>query len=463
MSDKSLNNMSNYGHSFQIKLLNLLLSDKKFLNKVISSLTSGYFESQAIKWIIDNLIEYYSKYHTYPTMDILSIEVKKVSNDVLKVAVIEVLREVYNLPILEDGDKIKDEFTVFCTNQNVKNALLKSVDLLESGNFQDIRRLLDKALRTNQDDNIGHVYQKDVETRHRQSERKTIPTPWPEINKILQGGLGGGDLGLVFGGPGTGKSWTVIDIGTFAIKNGYNVLHYTLELGESYIGLRYDARLVEKNVSEITKYRKNIEKELNDNPEYGKLIIKEFPTGRVTLQAIESHIRQIKSEGIEPHLIIIDYIDLLKNSRNRTDKKDDLDDIYIETRGLAKELNLPIWTPSQINRSGSKDAIVESDKIAGSFDKIMIADFSMALSRMRRDKLNGTGRFHIQKNRYGSDGNTYNCTIDTSCGKIIFLNEMNDMEIKQLEKEEKKAQDGQWGKIDDDEKSFLRKKFNNLD
>jgi len=48
----------------------------------------------------------------------------------------------------------------------------------------------------------------------------------------------------------------------------------------------------------------------------------------------------------------------------------------------------------------------------------MITDFAMSLARSAEDKENGTGRWHIMKNRYGADGMTYDSVMDTSIGKI---------------------------------------------
>jgi hypothetical protein len=46
----------------------------------------------------------------------------------------------------------------------------------------------------------------------------------------------------------------------------------------------------------------------------------------------------------------------------------------------------------------------------------MITDFCLSLSRKAKDKVNGTGRFHIMKNRYGIDGLTFGVKADTSTG-----------------------------------------------
>ena len=81
-------------------------------------------------------------------------------------------------------------------------------------------------------------------------------------------------------------------------------------------------------------------------------------------------------------------------------------------------MKLPIWTASQVNRSGAREDIIQGDRMAESYTKMMITDFAMSLSRNHEDKENGTGRWHIMKNRYGADGMTFNSTMDASIGKI---------------------------------------------
>jgi len=296
----------------------------------------------------------------------------------------------------------------------LKKALLSSVDLLKAGDFDSIKILVENAMKAGQDKNIGHEYIKDIETRYRENNRSTVPTPWNEFNDLLQGGLGGGDFGLIFGNPGGGKSWCLVALGGHAIRRGYNVLHYTLELGEDYVGRRYDAFFTKIPVNQISNFKEKVEEIIPQLP--GKLIIKEFATGRSTVNTIEAHIKKCIDQDIKPDLILIDYVDLLSSKRKSIDRKFEIDDIYTSTKGLAKELNLPIWSVSQVNRAGAKDEIIEGDKAAGSYDKIMITDFCLSLSRKAKDKINGTGRFHIMKNRYGMDGLTFGVKVDISIG-----------------------------------------------
>lgn len=443
--------LNQYGLAFQTKVISSLLKNKKFLLNIRDVITSEYFDNQAHQWIIQQIIKYFDKYHATPTLDTLHIEVKKIDNDVLKTAVIEQLKEAYKASN-EDAEYVENEFSNFCKNQQLKKALLTSVDLLQSGMYDDIRHLIDSALKAGMDKNIGHEYEKDVEDRYREEYRSPIATPWSVINELLQGGLGSGDFGLIFGGPGGGKSWSLIALGAAAVQAGYNVCHYTLELSEAYVGKRYDACFTNISVAQIQEHRQDVESAVSKLP--GKLIIKEYPTGKATISTIESHIQKCRDLDQAPDLVIIDYVDLLRSNRSSKERKEEIDDVYVATKGLARELNIPIWSVSQVNRAGANDNIIEGDKAAGSYNKMMITDFAMSLSRKRQDKAGGTGRFHIMKNRYGMDGITYSAIIDTSTGRIDI--DTNELSEEDMENERPKKLNENFDTFDRD---ILKKKF----
>ena len=449
----TLSNINDYGPKFQVKILSSLLTDKEFLMNIYDVLSDEYFDNQSHKWVIKEVLKYYDKYHTTPSMDILVVELKKINNDVLKVSVREQLKLAYDC-ITDDFEYVQEEFSTFCKNQQLKKALLGSVDLLNAGDYESIRFLIDNALKSGQDKNIGHEYNKDIESRFREDSRITIPTPWEKVNDLLQGGLGGGDLGLIFGNPGGGKSWSLVALGGYAVRMGYNVLHYTLELGEAYVGRRYDAFFSQTPVDTILQHREKVESIMSELP--GELIIKEFPMGKATVSTIESHIKKVKDLGTEPDLIIIDYVDLLSTKKRTVDRKGEIDDIYTSTKGMARELNIPVWSVSQVNRAGAKDDIVEGDKAAGSYDKIMITDVCISLSRKRQDKVNGTGRFHIMKNRYGMDGLTFGVKADTSTGHF----EVHDYDPDSEEMETpSNNQSNNYDSFDTFDKQALKNKF----
>jgi replicative DNA helicase len=417
----ALENLNQYGKAFQLKVLGSLLTDKKFVLNVRDTLRVEYFDSDSHRWIVETIIKYFDKYHTNITMEVLKVELKKIENEILKTAVKQELRHSYEAT-QDDLEYVQEEFSTFCKNQELKSALLESADLMKSGDFEIIRSRIEQALRAGMDKNIGHEYNKDIESRYREDYRPTIPTPWPSINKMIQGGWGPGDLGIVFGNPGGGKSWMMVAIAAHAVKLGFNVNYYTLELGEEYVGKRFDCYFTGHSIDEVNNYRDEVERVLEGLK--GNLIVKEYPPKAASIGTIKAHIQKCIDIDTKPDLVVIDYVDYLRApSRKFAERKDEIDDVFIAAKGLAKEHKIPVLTPSQVNRMGAKDSVIEGDKAAGSYDKMMVADICISLSRQKEDKVLGTGRFHFMKNRYGQDGMTYNVTMDTNNGHIEVTDE----------------------------------------
>jgi replicative DNA helicase len=410
-----MSKLTQYGHAFQIKALAILITDRDFLQQISDIVSPDYFDNDAGKWIIRKTLKYYDQYKTIPTMEVFKVEIEGIHQELQSVAVKDLLKQAYKASKATDLNYVKDAFLDFCKNQTLKGALMKSVDLLELGDYDDIRNLIDKALKAGTERDIGHEYIAELEDRFREEARNTIETPWPLINKLLCGGLGDGDLGLIAGGPGGGKSWALVALGAHAAKLGYTVVHYTLELNEKYVGRRYDANFTNISVSEITEHKDEVKEKIEGLR--GGLYIREYPAGQATVNTIHAHLEKCKQQNINPDLVIIDYADLM-TSKSSKEKRDKLDDIFTGLRGLATEMKIPIWTASQVNRSGAREEIIQGDRIAESYSKMMITDFAMSLSRNADDKENGTGRWHIMKNRYGADGMTYDSIMDTSIGKI---------------------------------------------
>ena len=412
----TLQKLSQYGKPFQVKVLGSLLTDKGFLLTVRDTLQEEYFDADAHKWILKEIVNYFDKYHTTITMDVLKIELVKIENDVLKTAIREELRNSYEAS-QQDLEYVQEEFTTFCKNQKLKQALMDSADLLNAGDYDSIRGMIEAALKAGMDKNIGHEYLKDVESRYREDYRPTIPTPWKVMNENFQGGMGPGDLGIVFGNPGGGKSWMMVAMAAHAVQQGFNIIYYTLELGEDYVGKRFDCYFTGYSIDEVNNHRAKVEEVIEKLP--GRLIVKEYPPKQASVTTVKSHIQKCEDMSFKADMVIIDYVDYLRGpSKKFAERKDEIDDVFVAVKGLAKDLKIPVLTPSQVNRMGAKDQIIEGDKAAGSYDKLMVADFAISLSRQKEDKVNGTGRIHIMKNRYGMDGMTYNALVDTNNGHI---------------------------------------------
>jgi replicative DNA helicase len=453
----TLQKLSTYGAVFQLKVLGALLTQRQFLLNIIDSLDSDYFESSAHKWVIEYIQKYFSEYHTTPTVETMSIEVKKIDNEVLKISITETLREAYKLSDQSDLEWVETEFSTFCRNQQVKKAILNSVSLLEINDFDSIFQLISKAVKAGEDKTVGLDYNLDIEARYREDDRNTIPFPWATFNDLTQGGYGKGDLVLVFGNPGGGKSWAVTAMGAYAAALGFNVVHYSLELGEGYIGKRYDAVFSSIEVDKLHLHRKEVDEIVGKVK--GKVIIKEYPPKRASFDTIESHLQQLEHQNnFKPDLIIIDYLDYMR-TRSRKDRKEEIDDVYIAAKSFAKEKGIPIVSPSQANRGAAKSDIIEGDNAAGSYEKIMIGDIILSLARKRKDKVEGTGKWHIMKNRYGADGLTFKSKINTSNGFI----EVDDNPIDDDEIETNSKTVNNFSDVDVEERQILQKKFFKLE
>lgn len=409
-----------FGTSFQIKILSTLISDRVFFQTVYDIIKPEYFDSESNEWILRVVLAYFDKYGKMPTLDVFKIESDKIERDVLKLSVIDNLKQVWNGLQSEDLDFVKEQTLQFCKNQEVKNAILESVSLLEQGKYDLIKSKIDEAMKAGQDTEIGHEYKIHIQDRYESTVRNVVPTGWDAINELVDGGFGKGELIIFAAPPGIGKSWALINVGMAAVKAGKTVAHYTLELNDGYVGQRYDSVLTGIPVPNLKYNMEEVERKVKNLS--GELIIKYWPTKTASVNAVRASLDKLILRGKKPDVIIIDYADLIKGN-NRKERHEELEEIVESLRGLGGQYECPVFTASQINRSGADDDIITGTKIAGSFSKLMTADFVVSLSRKIEDKLAGTGRWHVIKNRFGPDGMTLPSKANMSNGQIQIFND----------------------------------------
>ena len=423
-----MNKLSEFGHGFCVKVLYSLLNDKIFLQSISDTITSDYFDNPAHKWIVETTLDYFTKYHTNPTMEVLKVEMKKEKNAVLQLSIKEELKQAYT-STEDDIDYVKEQFFGFCKNQQMKNAIMKSAEILQyDGEYEDIYRLIGNALKSGEEREEIHIYEKDVESRYRENTRNPVPWPWPTFNNITQGGLGGGDLVIIVSNPKGGKSWGCVAIGGHAAKLGLNVMHYSLELSEAYTAKRYDAYFTGLDVDDLDNNKSAVEEVVSELR--GRIRIKKYPPGKTTLTTIEKHLRKQKNQdGFEPHLIIIDYLEKLRNTKNRKDKNEDAGDVFTDAKGLAEILHVPIISPAQANRTASDVDIIKDNHLAGTYEKFMIADIIMTVSKK-------TNIWYMMGNRYGDDGVSFKSSFNRRNGHIVIDSEEYDENAAQENEED---------------------------
>lgn len=411
---------SNFGKPFQEKLAQLILDDAPFANQVGEVLNFNYFELRYLQSFVKLVYDFKEKYGKYPSRDSFETVLRSdISNETE--AIQKKLRDFFARIMAGsvkslDEEYIKEKSLDFCRKQKLREAFVQSIDLMDSAEFDEISKILNDALRLGADNNVGYKFIDQFEDRYMYKARNPVSTGWDVIDDITQGGLGSGDLGVVIAPTGAGKSMVLTSLGASALKQGKNVVHYTLELSDETIGLRYDACLSGFGLDELRGLKDEVFDQISDVP--GKLIIREYPTKSATTESIKNHLERLVQRGFDPDMVIVDYGDLLKPVRYSKEKRNDLESIYEELRGIGKIYKCPVWTASQTNRSGLNADVITMESISEAFSKCFVADFIFSCSRTVVDKRVNGGRFFVAKNRYGPDGIIYPIFMDTRCVKI---------------------------------------------
>ena len=405
-----------YGTSFQSKLIVSLMMDVKYTTTIIDILDVSYFDSDANKFLVKSIKDYFLKYKSPPTIEALKVMIDDVQADVLKTAIVDSLRQVWTHRESPDLEFVKEKSLEFCKNQVMKNAIMQSVDLLEQQNYDEIKSMIDGAMNAGVERDIGHEYITGLEERLSKQTRVTQPTKWDSVNELMDGGLAGGELGVIVAPAGIGKSWTLQALGTEAIKRGKTVIYYTLELNAQYVGLRYDTIISGQPTGNLQYYKEEVMKAIGQLK--GNLIIKYYPTRTASVNTLIGHLQQCEMQGVKPDMVLVDYADIMKSTSKFTEKRHQIGHVYEELRGMAGEFDIPIWTASQANRSALEEDVIGAEKVSEDYSKVMTADFVMSMSRKVEDKIANTGRFHVIKNRFGPDGITFPATINTNTGTI---------------------------------------------
>lgn len=226
------------------------------------------------------------------------------------------------------------------------------------------------------------------------------------------------------------NSHFLVQIGANAMRAGKNVLHYTFELRENKVGIRYDSNFCGISATDVPTERDYVKKTYDGmQDKLGRLIIKEYPTNSATVVTLRAHIEKLAiTKGFIPDVIIVDYADIMRSTRQYDSLRHEQKLVYEELRGLGMELGLPIWTASQSNRDSTDSDVVGLDKISEAFGKAMVCDFIVSLSRKPLQKANGLGNLFIPKNRLGKDGVLFPVRLDTARSILEVLDNNIDLE-----------------------------------
>jgi hypothetical protein len=410
----SKEDFSQYGKDFQEMLCHLILVDRPFADQMFEVLDVNFLELKYLQEFVNLIASYREKFEVHPTEKIMT-SILRTEIESLNDSVQQQIRNFFariSKAEIEEATYIKETSLDFCRKQKLKEAMLRSVKLLQKSSFDEIAQVINDALRLGSDSNFGHDYLKDFEQRFILKARNPVATGWEEIDTITHQGLGSGELGVVIAPTGAGKSMALVHIGAQALIAGKNVIYYTLELSDTVVGSRFDSCITKVPLGNLHTFKEEIYEKIQDLE--GKLIVKEYPTKSSSVNTLKHHLEKLKNRDFVPDVIIVDYADLLRPSSNLREKRHELETIYEQLRALAQVHKCCVWTASQTNRSGLNAEVITMESISEAFNKCFVADFIFSISRTAEDKLSNEGRIFIAKNRNGIDGVVYPIYMNTS-------------------------------------------------
>jgi len=426
---------SQYGKGFQEKIFQAFLTDRAWATQMIEIMTPQYFDLKYLQYLCNSYFNYYKKYKDFPTLSLLITiirdDLREGKDTILRDQIVDFLQRIRVNPDMGDIGYVKEKSLDFCRKQAMKEALEKAVEMIATDNLDSVVGVMKQALSAGTPMSIGHDFFADVEARFVKTRRSTCPTGIKHLDAadILNGGLGKGELGVVVAPTGVGKSHYLVSVGAHALKMGKNVLHYTFELSEASVGLRYDSNLCSMPSNEVVDRKTEVLDFYKGSKDLGRLIIKEYPTGSATVQTLRNHIEKLLLKSFTPNVILIDYADIMRSSRAFDSLRHELKLVYEELRNLAMDLNVPIWTASQANRDAANADIVGLENMSEAYGKAMVADVVVSVSRKPNEKATGAGRLFVAKNRAGRDGMLFPIRIDTSMSKFTVLEDAAEMSM----------------------------------
>jgi archaellum biogenesis ATPase FlaH len=398
----------------QTIILKSLTTNEEFFRKAIPHLKKEYFENEHAA-VYDLYLQFVSKYNKLPTPAILEIEFQNsiyvnrpAANDTL--SLVKTLGEDLKVEIewlIESTEK-------WCKDRAVYLALMESISIIDGNTDKAegaIPEILTKALSVTFDTNVGHDYFDNAAERYDfyHTKEDKIPFNLEMLNTITGGGVPRKSLNIILAGTGVGKSLAMCHFAADALSQGRNVLYITLEMAEEKIAERIDANLFDVEIQDIKSLSKEsfINKaHIINQKTHGKLIIKEYPTAVAHVGHFRSLLAELKmKKKFTPDVIYIDYLNICGSSRIKglggsVNTYSLIKAIAEEIRGLAVEHNVPIWSATQVTRSGFGNTDVEITDTSESFGLPATSDLMLAL--ISTEQLESINQVMIKqlKNRY---------------------------------------------------------------
>ena len=403
-----------FSENIQRGILYLLKSNKDFYLQIINLVQPDYFEFPSHSKIFGKVKEHYEKYGKLPTDDFIIQDIKPTLGARENASDYEdELSYINNVDTSTVGNTeyMLDLVEGFAKKEAMKGAIADSISLIKENRIDEVEALVRKALLINRDVDTGQDYFTDLIGRwdrifNKKNEVK-YKTVLPSINKSLEGGLGTKEMAMVVAPPGVGKSLYLVNQGVQSMIEGRKVLYISLEMSEDKIAQRFDSIMTLvpqfklKDPANQLTVKERLDMFQQEFPG-SQLVIKEFPTGQATINTIRNLLVQLKNyEEFEPDLLIVDYLELLRPTREIQQEYQAQQKTAEELRGVAMEYNFLVWTATQTNRQGRMVKIITDAELGDSYGKIRTCDFAMSLNQSEEEFDEGKMRAYVIKSRNG--------------------------------------------------------------
>ncbi len=415
--------------------VHLVVTNSEFLKLVRTAIPYEYFTSDVTATIIRISYEYYDQFKVAPENHLHDELVRRIQkkdsedrklyfNYIKRIAEMETPNVEYVLKTISD----------FVRARTFEEAAVDFVKMVEKGKFEEARTLMHQALRAGvEKENVGLEYfSSDNPTYYQKGfEEVMLPTGVEKLDILLKGGIRRGWFVCTLGGLKGRKSWFLVHLGKQALLKGMSVLHISHEMEVEEIEERYDRSLggltgsrdgesTETLIQEMDEKGQLIkEKRIMAPSAYypkavkkvrkiwrkmgGRLIIKKYPMGICTMSEIDRYLNYLETYyNFIPDLLINDYADIMSIPANN--RREYINQIYIDHKRVADERNITVVTVSQTNRAALLKAKLHQSDFAEDIRKLANVDLALAISSDEGQRQKNEMRVWILGGRSVQDG-----------------------------------------------------------
>ena len=413
-------------------ILGKLINDEIYSRRILPYLKAEYFSDRVERIIYKQIDDFITKFNNLPSKEALTIELDgqgNLSDQDFKDCTSYISKLVESD---QDADWLIETTEKFCQEKALYNAIMDSIQIID-GNEKNkdkgaIPEILSDALSVSFDPNIGHDFIDDAEARHdfynKVEERVEFDLEY--MNIITKGGAPKKTLNIILAGTGVGKSLAMCHMAAANLMSGRNVLYITMEMAEERIAERVDANLLNVSLDDLKAMPKDMfVKKMNKvkGKTSGKLIVKEYPTASAGVGHFRHLLNELKlKRNFKPDIIYIDYLNICASSRMKAGANVNsytmIKAIAEEIRGLAVEMDVPIFSATQTTRSGYSNSDVGLEDTSESFGLPATADFMFAL--ISTEEMEELGQLMVKqlKNRYGDPNSKKRFVIGVDRSKM---------------------------------------------